>query len=286
MNAGRGAVSVEAVKGIIYACGSATPFGPMTAAVPKNLLPVADKPMVHYPLSVLMLAGVRDVLIVAPSSDLHLFRRLLGAGDHLGMRFGYAAQSAPDGVAGALLIGEDHIGDDQVAFVPGDDVFHGPGFRHVLREQVAALKGCALFAHGAHASGPVPTGLRLYDNDVADVAREVSARGGTEITAIDRAYSERGLTTVVELGRGFAYLHLDSPEALLDASRYVRTLEQRQGVGIACLEEVALRMGFIDADACADLGRRYGDSPYGRYVLAVAAEFAAESATGSAGSTG
>lgn len=250
----------------------------MAAAVPTSLLPVAGKPLLHYPLSVLMLAGVRDVLIVAPASELRLIRTLLGSGEHVGLRVEYAAEASPGGAAGALLAAAEHASGDQMAFVPGHDVFHGPNFRNVLREHATALKGSALFAYGARPGRSAPTGLRFYDNDlaeVADIAADVIAHGRSDLSAIDHAYSERGLTTVVELGRGFAWIPVDTPEALLDASWYVRTIEQRQGVGIACLEEVALRMGFIDADACAALGARHGDSPYGRYVREVAAAFGA-----------
>ncbi|MCR3752221.1 glucose-1-phosphate thymidylyltransferase RfbA [Lentzea californiensis] len=288
------------MKGIILAGGTGSRLGPMTAAISKQLLPVGDKPMIFYPLSVLMLSGIREVLIISLPRDVPLFRQLLGDGSQFGIHLDYAEQPHPNGLAEAFLIGEEHIGDDSVALVLGDNIFHGPGFQRVLEKHSTAVKGCVLF--GYRVSDPerygvgelddtgrllsleekparprsdlAVTGLYFYDNDVVDIARRVrpSARGELEITDVNRAYLERGLAKMVDLGRGFAWLDTGTPEALLEASQYVRTLEQRQDVGIACLEEVALRMGFIDTDACLAAGRRYGNSRYGRYVMEIARE--------------
>ncbi len=286
------------MKGIVLAGGSATRLHPITRAVSKQLLPVYDKPMVYYPLSVLMLAGIRDILVVSTPEDLPLFARLLGDGSELGVAISYAAQATPGGLAEAFLVGADHIGADTAALVLGDNIFHGPGFSRLLRRHAAELTGCCLFGYPVKdpqrygvgecdASGrlisieekpTVPrsnraiTGLYFYDNDVVDIARGLrpSARGELEITDINRAYLERGTATLVDLGRGFAWLDTGTQDSLLAAAQYVQVLEQRTGVRIACLEEVALRMGYIDADACYALGAKLAHSGYGEYVMDVA----------------
>ncbi|MCZ9354774.1 glucose-1-phosphate thymidylyltransferase RfbA [Streptomyces mutabilis] len=290
------------MKGIVLAGGSGTRLHPITLAVSKQLLPVGDKPMIYYPLSVLMLAGVRDILVISTPSDLPQFQRLLGDGSHLGLRLSYREQPEPNGIPEAFLIGDSHIGDEPVALVLGDNIFHGPNFYSVLADSRAALDGCVLFGH--RVSDPRPyavaevdgdgallsleekparprsnhavTGLYLYDNTVVDIAKNLrpSARGELEITDVNRMYMSRGRARLVHLGRGFAWLDAGTPESLLQAGHYVCTLQERQGVRIACLEEIALRMGFITADACHRLGSRIAHSAYGRYVMAIAEEIA------------
>nr|AKT74256.1 TxnB2 [Streptomyces bottropensis] len=288
------------MKGIILAGGAGTRLHPITIGTSKQLLPVGDKPMIYYPLSVLMLAGIRDILIIVNPSDTARFQALLGDGAHLGLRIAYEEQSAPRGIAEAILIGAEHIGDDRVALILGDNIFHGNKFSETLTENVGNLRGCVLFGYPVNdperygvgetdAAGVLVsieekpthprshraiTGLYLYDNDVVDIAKNLrpSARGELEITDINRVYMKRGRARVVDLGRGFAWLDTGTPESLLQAGQYVRTLEERQGVRIACIEEIALRMGFIGADACYRLGSRMAASDYGKYVMAIASE--------------
>jgi glucose-1-phosphate thymidylyltransferase len=289
------------VKGIILAGGHGTRLYPLTLAVSKQLLPVSDKPMIYYPLSVLMLADITEILVISTPADLPQLTRLLGDGSHLGLKITYAEQSEPRGLADAFVIGADHIGDDSVALVLGDNIFHGNAFFDILQRATADVDGCVLFGYPVSdperygigetdAEGRLlsivekPTdprsnraivGLYLYDNDVVDIAKNLrpSARGELEITDVNLSYLERGKARLVDLGRGFAWLDAGTPESILQASQYVQVLEQRQGVRIACVEEVALRMGFIDADACDRLGRRLSASDYGRYVRSIAAEF-------------
>ncbi|OLM31342.1 Glucose-1-phosphate thymidylyltransferase [Pseudonocardia sp. Ae717_Ps2] len=292
------------MKGIILAGGSGTRLDPLTRVVSKQLLPVYDKPMIYYPLSTLMLAGVREILVISTPTDLPDFRRLLGTGAELGLEITYAEQPSPDGLAQAFVIGADHIGDSASALVLGDNIFHGPGFSGMLHRSIEGLNsgdGCVLFGYpvrdpqrygvgeadpqgrlisieekpAAPRSDRAITGLYLYDQQVVDIARSVhpSARGELEITDVNRVYMQQGSARLVDLGRGFAWLDTGTHESLLEAADYVRVLENRQGVRIACVEEVALRMGFIDADACHKLGERYGASGYGAYVMEVAATF-------------
>ncbi|KAA1019482.1 glucose-1-phosphate thymidylyltransferase RfbA [Pseudonocardia sp. EV170527-09] len=292
------------MKGIILAGGSGTRLDPLTRVVSKQLLPVYDKPMIYYPLSTLMLAGVREILVIRTPTDLPDFRRLLGTGAELGLEITYAEQPSPDGLAQAFVIGADHIGDSTSALVLGDNIFHGPGFSGMLHRSIEGLTsgdGCVLFGYpvrdpqrygvgeadpqgrlisieekpAAPRSDRAITGLYLYDQQVVDIARSVrpSARGELEITDVNRVYMQQGSARLVDLGRGFAWLDTGTHESLLEAADYVRVLENRQGVRIACVEEVALRMGFIDADACHKLGERYGASGYGSYVMEVAATF-------------
>lgn len=292
------------MKGIILAGGSGTRLDPLTRVVSKQLLPVYDKPMIYYPLSTLMLAGVREILVISTPTDLPDFRRLLGTGAELGLEITYAEQPSPDGLAQAFVIGADHIGDSTSALVLGDNIFHGPGFSGMLHRSIEGLTsgdGCVLFGYpvrdpqrygvgeadpqgrlisieekpAAPRSDRAITGLYLYDQQVVDIARSVrpSARGELEITDVNRVYMQQGSARLVDLGRGFAWLDTGTHESLLEAADYVRVLENRQGVRIACVEEVALRMGFIDADACHRLGERYGASGYGSYVMEVAATF-------------
>ncbi|MCX5527376.1 glucose-1-phosphate thymidylyltransferase RfbA [Streptomyces bobili] len=289
------------MKGIILAGGSGTRLHPITVSVSKQLLPVGDKPMIYYPLSVLMLADIREILLICTERDLEQFRRLLGDGSQLGLRIDYAVQNRPAGLADAFVIGADHVGDDDVALVLGDNIFHGHHFYDLLQSNVRDVQGCVLFGYPVEdperygvgetdASGQLVsleekplrprsdlaiTGLYLYDNEVVDIAKNLrpSARGELEITDVNRNYLARGRARLVDLGRGFAWLDAGTPESLLQATQYVRTLEERQGVRIACVEEVALRMGFIDADMCHRLGEQMSQSGYGRYVMAVAREF-------------
>jgi glucose-1-phosphate thymidylyltransferase len=294
------------MKGIILAGGSGTRLHPITRAVSKQLMPVYDKPMVYYPLSVLMLAGIRDVLVISTPQDLPAFQRLLGDGGELGLRIGYAEQPEPNGLAEAFVIGADHVGSDSAALVLGDNIFHGPGFSGLLQRTIADIgagdAGCVLFGYPvrdpqrygvaeadadgrlvsieekpAHPrSNRAVTGLYFYDNDVVEIAAGLtpSARGELEITDVNRAYLERGRARLVDLGRGFAWLDTGTHESLLEAGEYVRVLENRQGVRIACIEEIAMRMGFIDAPACYALGERQAKSGYGEYVMDVAKSFA------------
>jgi glucose-1-phosphate thymidylyltransferase len=286
------------VKGIVLAGGSGSRLHPVTQAVCKQLLPVYDKPMVYYPLSVLMLAGIRQILIISTPLDLPLFRRLLGDGAALGLRLSYAEQAQPKGLAEAFVIGADFIADDPVALVLGDNIFYGPGFSGRLQQCVASVDGCVLFGYpvkdprrygvgevdaagklisleekpAAPRSNKAITGLYFYDNDVVQVARSLvpSARGELEITDVNVHYLRQGRATLIDLGRGFAWLDTGTHESLLEASQFVQVLEHRQGVRIACLEEIALRMGFIDADACYALGQALARSSYGQYVMDIA----------------
>ncbi|MGI5126731.1 glucose-1-phosphate thymidylyltransferase RfbA [Pseudonocardia sp. CA-107938] len=294
------------MKGIVLAGGSGSRLHPITRAVSKQLLPVYDKPMVYYPLSVLMLAGIREILVISTPHDLPAFRRLLDDGAELGLEITYAEQAAPNGLAEAFVIGADHVGDAPAALVLGDNIFHGPGFTGMLRDaraQVAAGEvGCVLFGYAVRdpqrygvaetdadgrlvsieekpqvpRSDQAVTGLYMYDNEVVEIARGLrpSARGELEITDVNRAYLERGAATLVRLGRGFAWLDTGTHESLLEAGEYVRVLENRQGIRIACLEEIAMRMGFIDAAAAHALGERQASSGYGTYLMDVAASFA------------
>jgi glucose-1-phosphate thymidylyltransferase len=286
------------MKGIVLAGGSGSRLYPVTSAVSKQLLPVYDKPMIYYPLSVLMFGGIRDILIISTPEDVPLFRRLLGDGTELGLNLSYAEQPQPNGLAEAFLIGAEHVGTDTAALVLGDNIFHGPGFPDQLRRCIAELDGCVLFGYPvkdpsrygvgeADASGRLVsieekparprsnraiTGLYLYDNDVLEIAEQItpSARGELEITDVNRVYLERGTAKLIDLGRGFAWLDTGTHDSLLEAGQYVQVLEHRQGIRIACLEEIALSMGYIDAEACYALGAKLGNSGYGGYVMSIA----------------
>lgn len=288
------------MKGIVLAGGDGTRLHPITQAVSKQLLPVYDKPMVYYPLSVLMLAGIRDILIITKPSDLDNFHRLLGTGEHLGLCLHYAEQSKPNGLAEAILIGDQFIDNDPVALVLGDNVFYGQGFSNQLQHEANTIDGCTLFGYpvndpGQYGVGELDaqgrlvsieekpthprsnraiTGLYLYDASVVDIARSLapSARGELEITDVNRTYLEHGRAKLVDLGRGFAWLDTGTHDSLLEASQFVQVLEHRTGVRIACLEEIALRMGFINADQCFALGNELNKTAYGEYVMSVARE--------------
>ncbi|GAA4972720.1 glucose-1-phosphate thymidylyltransferase RfbA [Pseudonocardia tropica] len=294
-------------KGIVLAGGTGSRLSPVTRAVSKQLLPVYDKPMIYYPLTTLMLAGVHEILLISTPTDLPGFQRLLGDGSHLGLEISYAEQPRPNGLAEAFIIGADHVRGGPSALVLGDNIFHGPSFGSTLRRSVRRISsgetGCVLFGYPvrdperygvgeADADGRLIsieekperprsdraiTGLYLYDEQVVDIAANItpSARGELEITDINRTYLDKGRAALQDLGRGFAWLDTGTHESLIDAGQYVRTLENRQGVRIACIEEVALRMSFIDAEQCRRLGEEQSGSGYGEYVVEVAARHSA-----------
>ncbi len=293
------------MKGIILAGGRGTRLHPATLAISKQLLPVYDKPMIYYPLSILMLAGIRDFLVITTPEDAPLFRRLLGDGSRWGISLRLGVQPEPGGIAEAFLIGADFIGNEPVALILGDNIFHGYGLEsHLAHAVAAARKGGVIFAHQVTdpqrygvitfdgtgrpvtieekpfrpTSDWVVTGLYFYDPSVVGIASGLrpSGRGELEITDINNAYLSRGALEVIRLGRGHAWLDMGTPESLIDAANFVRTLEQRQGQRIACPEEIAFRRGYITADELHGLAEAMGDTAYSRYLLGVARE-AAES---------
>ncbi|MFI5662043.1 glucose-1-phosphate thymidylyltransferase RfbA [Streptomyces sp. NPDC051684] len=286
------------MKGIILAGGNGTRLHPITLGVSKQMLPVYDKPMIYYPLSALMLAGITEIEIITTPDDLDMFRRLLGDGSWLGLTLTYAEQDKPRGLADAFLVSADHIGDDSVALVLGDNIFHGYEFGPLLQRSARDIQGCVLFGYPVRdperygvgtlddqgrlvdleekpanpKTNMAITGLYLYDNSVVDIARALrpSERGELEITDLNRVYLERGEARLVPLGRGFVWLDTGTHDALMEAGDYVQVLEHRQGVRIACLEEIAWRMGYIDREDCYRLGSRLANSSYGRYVMEMA----------------
>ena len=283
------------MKGIILACGSGTRLHPATLAVNKQLLPVYDKPMIYYPLSVLMLAGIRDVLIISSPEFIDNYRRLFGDGAAFGLTMSYAEQPSPDGLAQAFTIGADFIGDDHVALVLGDNIFFGAHLTDLLANAVARPTGATVFSYrvddperygvvefgeGGRAvsleekpeapkSNHAVTGLYFYDNRVVEYARNLkpSARGELEITDLNRLYLEAGDLYVEQMGRGYAWLDTGTHDSLLEAGEFVRTLQHRQGVQVACLEEIAFEMGFIDADQARAAGEKFKKTAYGRAIL-------------------
>ena len=293
-------MSTHTTKGIILAGGSGSRLHPITLAISKQLLPIYDKPMIYYPLSVLMLAGIQDILIICMPKDLPSFKKLLGDGSRFGIQLNYAKQPSPDGLAQAFIIGEDFIADSNVCLILGDNFFYGYGFSGMLKHALQQPSGATVF--GYHVIDPerfgviefstngqvlsieekptqpksnyAVTGLYFYDNDVIKIAKGVqpSARGELEITDINNVYLQRGDLRVAMLGRGFAWLDTGTHDSLLEAGHYVQTIETRQGLKIACLEEVAYRNGWLSQQQLRERGEALHKTAYGQYLLRLVSE--------------
>ena len=287
-------------KGIILAGGSGTRLYPITKGVSKQLLPIYDKPMIYYPISVLMLAGIQDILIITTPEDKESFERLLGDGSQFGVRLQYAIQPSPDGLAQAFIIGEEFIGDSNVCLVLGDNIFYGQGFTPMLKQAVARQKGATVFGYQVKdperfgvvefdeqkraisleekpkqpKSNFAVTGLYFYDNDVIQIAKEVkpSERGELEITTVNQMYLERGDLSVELLGRGFAWLDTGTHASLLEAAQFVETLEKRQGYKVACLEEIAFNQGWLSKEQVLKIGQSMSKNDYGQYLISLVVE--------------
>ena len=288
------------MKGIILAGGSGTRLYPLTRAASKQLMPIYDKPMIYYPLSTLMLAGIKEILIISTSQDLPRFEELLGDGSEFGISLSYAVQLSPDGLAQAFIIGKDFIGDDSVALVLGDNIFHGNGLSVMLQRAEAKEKGATVFGYQVKdperfgvvefdddmnaisieekpehpKSNFAVTGLYFYDNDVVEIAKNIkpSPRGELEITDVNKAYLDRGDLSVELMGRGFAWLDTGTHESLLQAAQYIETVQRLQNVQVANLEEIAYRMGYITKEKVLELAQPFKKNEYGQYLLRLIGE--------------